>query len=94
MRKHVGIMEAARICGKSYTGFRHKVELGQVPYFMDGTQKRFYVDELMQEAVSACHIKSTKDRTARTTTRMYPSGYRANPNTNGLALTPLSAIKP
>ena len=88
------MMEAARICGKSYCGFRRKVEMGQVPYFMDGAQKRFYVDEITQEAVSECHIKSTNDQTAKTTTRTYPSGFKANRNIRDLALTPLSAIKP
>lgn len=94
IRQHVGMMEAAKICGKSYSGFKRKVDMGQVPYFMDGAYKRFYVDEITQEAKSECHIKCTKDQTAQNITRTYPSAFKVNRNTRDLALTPLSEIKP
>ncbi len=93
-RQHVGIIDACKITGKTYGAFMRRVELGQIPYFMDGPRKRFYVDELQKQPESSCHIKSSSDQKVRNTKRTYRSVSEPKPKYCGFQLTKLSGIKP
>ncbi len=93
-RKYVGITQAAKIVGKSYKGFMKKVDLGQIPYFMDGDRMCFYIDELTKQPESQCHIKSIKEKHRRSIMRESRSVSTARQNLKGSQLTNLAEIRP